>query len=76
MLQKELAEMKGSRAQKCDVLKDWKPHCNWIANCEKYKKAVDNKCPQIQRIQMTQGKDQIWCVATQWEETNRERRQF
>lgn len=28
--------MKGSSTQKCDALKDWKPHCNWTANCEKY----------------------------------------
>ena len=36
MLYKELAEVKGNRAQECDAFKDCKIHCNWTANCEKW----------------------------------------
>lgn len=68
MLQKELAE---------NALTFQKTHCNWTPNCEKYAiKGSGNKCPETQVIQKIQGKNQIQCLAVQWEGTNDEIRQF
>lgn len=41
-----------------------------------YKKAVNNKCPETYMIQMTQDKDQISCVAIQFEGISKEMSSF
>lgn len=52
-------------------------HCNWTTNCEKQDiKRLWRANVQKHTGKMTQGKDQISCVATQLEGTTEEIGQF